>query len=132
MGLVIVSTSSLCLCVRACEQEVQRLSQLPCLSSVSLSDPHFGDCPLVQADGYWSFMLCYLKRVRHSMPCMRTGARRASCSSGAGRGASPGTMRGPVLGLQGKTGAPLLISCLVASVERVSLLSKQSRCVSGR
>lgn len=32
--------------------------------SISFSDPHFGDCPIVQAEGYWNFMLCYLKKVR--------------------------------------------------------------------
>ena len=45
--------------------DLQRLSLLPSLRSVSFDDIHFGSCPVTKLDGYRNFALCYLKQVTH-------------------------------------------------------------------
>jgi len=45
------------------KQDLQRLAKLPFLSEISFSDPHFGTCPVVRAEGYLNFALCHLKKV---------------------------------------------------------------------
>ena len=46
-------------------KDLQRLSLLPSLKSVSFDDIHFGSCPVTRLDGYRNFALCYLKQVTH-------------------------------------------------------------------
>ena len=46
-------------------KDLQRLSLLPSLRSVSFDDIHFGSCPVTKLDGYRNFALCYLKQVTH-------------------------------------------------------------------
>ena len=45
-------------------KDLQRLSLLPSLKSVSFEDVHFGCCPVTRLDGYRNFALCYLKQVK--------------------------------------------------------------------
>jgi Leucine-rich repeat (LRR) protein len=45
-------------------KDLQKLSHLPNLRDLSLDDAHFGSCPIARSDGYWNFVLCYLKQIR--------------------------------------------------------------------
>ena len=44
--------------------ELKRLEDLPALTSLSLSDIHFGQCTLALTDGYHEFVLCFLRQVK--------------------------------------------------------------------
>ncbi len=46
-------------------KDLQRLSGLAGLRSVSFEDIHFGACPVTKLEGYRNFALCYLNQVTH-------------------------------------------------------------------
>ena len=53
--------------------ELRKLSSLNRLKSLSLSDIHFGRCPIVEEKGYKEFILCFLRQVRERQSEGREG-----------------------------------------------------------
>ena len=45
--------------------ELEKLSFLPNLIKLSLSDIHHGNCPISVSDGYREFVICHLKQVKY-------------------------------------------------------------------